>query len=251
MAWRCRFLTGVQPNVYSDGSVFQSNIIENRLNCPMKPRTFPFDQQECEFTFGCWSTHGFQVDVKPRGFEIDKPAPFDLAASYRPNPEFDLIEVRTTAEDFIYACCPEFYPTLKYKFRMRRHSETYNYGLVVPMILTTIAGFLAFVANPQSGERISLGITCLLTSAAIYIVAFEVLPKTGTMTIISMLHVISFSFSWATLAVSVLSVSLYGVKTSTGVMSEHELVSAFVKADHDHSGRALCGNQPVSYVVWG
>ena len=47
-----------------------------------------------------------------------------------------------------------------------------------------------------------------------------------------MLHVISFSFSWATLAVSVLSaVSLYGVKTSTGVMSEHELVSAFVKAD--------------------
>ena len=51
-----------------------------------------------------------------------------------------------------------------------------------------------------------------------------------------MLHVISFSFSWATLAVSVLSVSLYGVKTSTGVMSEHELVSAFVKADHDHSG---------------
>ena len=147
-----------------------------------------------------------------------------------------MIEVRTTAEDFIYACCPEFYPTIKYKFRMRRHSETYNYGLVVPMILTTIAGFLAFVANPQSGERISLGITCLLTSAAIYIVAFEVLPKTGTMTIISMLHVISFSFSWATLAVSVLSVSLYGVKTSTGVMSEHELVSAFVKADHDHSG---------------
>ena len=66
--------------------------------------------------------------------------------------------------------------------------------------------------------------------------AFEVLPKTGNMTIISMLHVISFSFSWATLAVSVLAVSLYGVKTSTGVMSEHELVSAFVKADNDHSG---------------
>ena len=148
---------GVQPNVYSDGSVFQSNIIENRLNCPMKPRTFPFDQQECEFTFGCWSTHGFQVDVKPRGG--DKPVPFELARSYQPNPEFDLIEVRTTAVDTVYGCCPEPYPTLKYKFRMRRHSETYNYGLVVPMILTTLAGFLAFVANPQSGERISLGAT--------------------------------------------------------------------------------------------
>ena len=37
------------------------------------------------------------------------------------------------------------------------------------MILTTFAGFLAFAANPDSGERIGLGITCLLTSAAIYI----------------------------------------------------------------------------------
>ena len=225
---------GVQPNVYSSGGVWQSVPVETRLPCPMKPRTFPFDEQTCEFEFGCWSTHGFQVDIKPRGG--DEPAPFTLAASYRPNPEFDLVEVRTAAIDFIYGCCPEPYPIVKYKFRMRRHSETYNYGLVVPMILTTLAGFLAFVANPQSGERISLGITCLLTSAALYIVAFEVLPKTGNMTIISLLYVLSFAFSWTTLAVSVLSVSLYGVKSSTGVMSEYELVSAFVKADTDESG---------------
>ena len=160
---------GVQPNVYSSGSVFQSVPVETRLPCPMQPRTFPFDQQECQFEFGCWSTHGLQVDVKPRWGKLlypekkpwgeDRDVPFDLAASYRPNPEFDLIEVRTTAIDFIYNCCPEPYPILKYKFLMRRHSETYNYGLVVPMILTTLAGFLAFVANPQSGERISLGAT--------------------------------------------------------------------------------------------
>ena len=56
----------VQPNVYSDGSVFQSVPVETRLPCPMQPRTFPFDQQECPVQFGCWSTHGLQVDVKPR-----------------------------------------------------------------------------------------------------------------------------------------------------------------------------------------
>ena len=148
---------GVQPNVYSDGYVARSVPVETRLPCPMKPRTFPFDQQECEFTFGCWSTHGFQVDLKPRGG--DQPIPFSFSSSYQPNPEFDLVEVRTAAVDTVFGCCPEPYPTLKYKFRMRRHSETYNYGLVVPMILTTLAGFLAFVANPQSGERISLGAT--------------------------------------------------------------------------------------------
>jgi len=119
---------------------------------------------------------------------------------------------------------------------IRRHSTTYLFGILLPMIRTTFAGFLAFAANPDSGERIGLGITCLLTSAAIYIVAFEVLPKTGPVTAITMIHVVSFSFSWATLAVSVISVSLYAVKNSTGAMSEHELMQAFVKADDDNSG---------------
>lgn len=40
----------------------------------------------------------------------------------------------------------------------------------------------------------------------------------------------------ATLAVSVLSVSLYSVKTSDGFMSEQSLLMAFVRADEDHSG---------------
>jgi hypothetical protein len=76
----------------------------------------------------------------------------------------------------------------------------------------------------------------MLTNAAIYIVAFEVLPKSSEDTAITMIHIISFIFSLATLAVSVVSVSLYSVKTSTGVMSEQELLMAFVRADGDHSG---------------
>ena len=92
---------------------------------------------------------------------------------------------------------------------------------VVPMILTTLAGFLAFVANRSLGSGSRSGSLTFYSGGGCQDVAIEVLPKTGNMTIISMLHVISFSFSWATLAVSVLSVSLYGVKTSTGVMSEN------------------------------
>ena len=113
---------GVQPNVYSSGSVFQSVPVETRLPCPMKPRTFPFDQQECEFEFGCWVARlqVFQVD-REKAVGRNSPYPSVFRSSYQPNPEFDLIEVRTTAIDFIYNCCPEPYPILKYKFLMRRH----------------------------------------------------------------------------------------------------------------------------------
>ena len=61
--------------------------------------------------------------------------------------------------------------------RFRRHSITYISGILMPMILSTFVGMLAFGVNPGSGERISLGITVMLTNAAIYIVAFQVLPR--------------------------------------------------------------------------
>ena len=75
------------------------------------------------------------------------------------------------------------------------------------------------------------------------------LPKSSEDTAITMIHIISFIFSLATLAVSVVSVSLYSVKTSTGVMSEQELLMAFVRADGDHSGSL--DKDEIKRLVWG
>jgi len=246
-------------NVYSDGSVFVSVPIATTLPCPMKLKDFPFDEQHCKFTFASWTSNAFEIDTQPRYDLGGKPVPIAFTKDYHRNQEFDLVKIKSHHFDSVYACCDEPpshsagtegpfaalsghsccnepYPVITFEMSVRRHPTTYFYGILLPMILTTLAGFLAFAANPDSGERIGLGITCLLTSAAIYIVAFEVLPKTGQMTMITEVHVISFCFSWATLAVSVVSVSLYAVKASGGPMSEHELMMAFVRADKDNSG---------------
>ena len=61
----------------------------------MKPRTFPFDQQECEF------------DVRLLGYVTATRSTswggtthtLQFSSSYQPNPEFDLVEVRTAAVD--------------------------------------------------------------------------------------------------------------------------------------------------------
>jgi hypothetical protein len=64
--------------------------------------------------------------------------------------------------DTFYGCCVEPYPTISYSFKVRRHARTYVSGILLPMVLATYAGFLAFAANPDSGERIGLGITVML-----------------------------------------------------------------------------------------
>ncbi|KAH8081598.1 neuronal acetylcholine receptor subunit alpha-10 [Aureococcus anophagefferens] len=199
-------LPEILVNAYASGSVFVSHPVHQIVPCPMDLQHFPFDEQECEFTYRSWMNHGWLVDTQPCGSEDDGWAAFVFGELFEANTEYDLVEVR-------------------------RHARTYVSGILLPMVLATYAGFLAFAANPDSGERIGLGIT-----AAIYIVAFEVLPKSSEDTAITMIHIISFIFSLATLAVSVVSVSLYSVKTSTGVMSEREPLMAFVRADGDHSG---------------
>ena len=88
------------------------------------------------------------------------------------------------------------------------------------MVLSTFAGFMAFAAHPASGERMGLGITVMLTNAAIYIVAFEVLPKSGQWTTITLMHIFSFCYSLLTLGVSLVTVSLYCIRSTHNNTSE-------------------------------
>ena len=50
----------------------------------------------------------------------------------------------------MHRCCPEPYPVIAYQLEIRRHSTTYLFGILLPMILTTFAGFLAFAVVHES-----------------------------------------------------------------------------------------------------
>merc|ERR1712196_571919 len=96
----------------------------------------------------------------------------------------------------------------------------YISGIVLSLILVTITGFLAFIVNPNAGERIGLGITVMLTNAAIYLVASDEVPHIGDWTLITRAYMSALICSILTLVTSIISVSLYNVKESTGAMSE-------------------------------
>ena len=48
--------------------------------------------------------------------------------------------------------------------------------IVLTYILVTYLNMLAFLLHPASGERIALGVTCLLTIVAINFILGEILP---------------------------------------------------------------------------
>ena len=222
-------------DVYPDGGVWVSIPISNTVPCPMKLGRFPFDIQECTFTIGSWTLNGVYVDMVPRLNGDGDYEAFTFTKTFVDHTEYDLLAVKTSHFDTFYSCCVEPYPVIEFELRFRRHSITYITGILMPMILSTFVGMLAFGLNPGSGERISLGVTVMLTNAAIYIVAFQVLPKGSDWSALTYVHIVSFIFALMTLVVSLMSVSLYCVKPAHGCR-ESELLHSFVQADKDGSG---------------
>ena len=236
---RYNALPEIDVNVYPSGSVFVSYPIVHTLQCRMDLSKFPFDVQTCTFTFGSWSYTGHQVDVKPRSKDGGGGDPFLSAMEtevFIQNKEFQLLSVKTRHCDFYYECCPEPYPIIIYSLELLRHPNAYVGGMILPLILTTYIGFLAFLLNPDAGERVSLGVTIVLAQVCVYFVAADALPNTDQWNLISNLYLVSLLFATLTLAISVISVSMSLVKPSTGLTSEKVLLDAFVQADADLSG---------------
>ena len=229
--------------IYSDGSVWVSRPLVHTFPCEMDMRNFPFDTQVCEFTWGSWTYDAYTIQVVPRtampalaNDDSVADIPFVFTADFDEPTEFDLIKVDAVTSEFTYGCCPEPYSIITYRLYLRRQHLAYTAGIVAPIVLATFAGFSTFIINPGAGERIGLGVTIVLATAAIYIVAHEVLPKGNQYTMILVLYTTSFALSVFTLIVSVFSVSLCFVKESEGLLSETNLLKTFIDADADGSG---------------
>ena len=88
-------LPEILVNAYASGGVFVSHPVHQIVPCPMDLEDFPFDDQECEFTYGSWMNHGWLVDTQPYGSEDDGWAAFVLGELFEANTEYDLVEVRS------------------------------------------------------------------------------------------------------------------------------------------------------------
>ena len=92
-------LPEILVNAYASGSVFVSHPVHQIVPCPMDLEDFPFDEQECEFTYGSWMNHGWLVDTQPYGSEDDGWAAFVFGELFEANTEYDLVEVRSEHGD--------------------------------------------------------------------------------------------------------------------------------------------------------
>ncbi|XP_057683231.1 cholinergic receptor, nicotinic, alpha 11 isoform X1 [Corythoichthys intestinalis] len=164
-------------------STFKTNVLVNSSGfaeylppgifmstCNVDVRWFPFDIQKCVLKFGSWTYDGLLLDLQMNDADI---------SGYMPNGEWDLIGVPGTRNEIFYDCCKEPYPDVTFNVTIRRRTLYYALNLLIPCMLLSSMTLLIFVLPADSGEKISLGITVLLSLTVFMLLVAEIMPATS------------------------------------------------------------------------
>lgn len=100
-------------------------------------------------------------------------------STYVLNGEWALLGVPGKRNEVFYDCCPEPYLDVTFVIKIRRRTLYYFFNLIVPCVLIASMAVLGFTLPPDSGEKLSLGVTVLLSLTVFQQNVSEAMPVTS------------------------------------------------------------------------
>lgn len=149
--------------------------------CGIDVEFFPFDEQECFMKFGSWTYDGLMVDLRhmnqvPANNNI--PVAMDLRDFYI-STEWDVMAVPGVRNEKFYPCCEEPYPDIHFYIHLRRKTLFYVVNLIIPCVGISFLSVLVFYLPSDSGEKVSLSISILLSLTVFFLLLAEIIPPTS------------------------------------------------------------------------
>jgi len=186
-----------KATLYNNGLVEWKPPAIYHSSCEMDVEYFPFDEQTCVMKFGSWTYDGFQVDLRHQDaaekhkdervrVKSDKEvrAPdiveigIDLKEFYK-SVEWDILGVPASRNVKFYTCCDEPYLDITFNITMRRKTLFYTVNLIIPCMGISFLTVLVFYLPSDSGEKVSLSISILLSLTVFFLLLAEIIPPTS------------------------------------------------------------------------
>ncbi|XP_046399879.1 acetylcholine receptor subunit alpha-L1 [Ischnura elegans] len=152
-----------------------------KSSCEIDVRYFPFDQQTCFMKFGSWTYDGDQIDLKHINQNVGEnkvEVGIDLR-EYYPSVEWDILGVPAERHEKYYPCCAEPYPDIFFNITLRRKTLFYTVNLIVPCVGISYLSVLVFYLPADSGEKVALCISILLSQTMFFLLISEIIPSTS------------------------------------------------------------------------
>jgi len=149
--------------------------------CGIDVEYFPFDEQECMMKFGSWTYDGFMLDLRHMNQQPSNNSigvAMDLRDFYI-STEWDVMEVPAQRNEKYYPCCEEPYPDIIFTLKLRRKTLFYTVNLIIPCVGISFLSVLVFYLPSDSGEKVSLSISILLSLTVFFLLLAEIIPPTS------------------------------------------------------------------------
>ncbi|CAL1263594.1 unnamed protein product [Larinioides sclopetarius] len=143
-----------------------------KSSCEIDVEFFPFDVQTCLMKFGSWT-----YDDEVKGTSLVEIG-IDLTEFYL-SVEWDILEVPAIRNEKYYTCCEEPYVDITFNISMRRKTLFYTVNLIIPCMGISFLTVLVFYLPSDSGEKVTLSISILLSLTVFFLLLAEIIPPTS------------------------------------------------------------------------
>ncbi|XP_070545497.1 neuronal acetylcholine receptor subunit alpha-10-like [Ptychodera flava] len=158
--------------ISSNGSITWNAPAIFKASCRIDVLNFPFDTQKCKMKFGSWSYDGYGIDLASDFGEAD-------LSNFMSNGEWDLLSAKAKRNVIYYKCCQEPYPDLTYTVVMKRRPLFYIINIILPNIFIAMLTLVGFYLPAESGEKITLMMTNLLSLIVFQQIVNATMPPTS------------------------------------------------------------------------
>nr|ACT35385.1 nicotinic acetylcholine receptor beta 1 subunit [Pardosa pseudoannulata] len=161
--------------IYPGGGVMWVPPAIYQSSCRIDVTYFPFDQQTCIMKFGSWTFNGDQVSLKlyKDNYWVD-------LSDYWKSGTWDIVEVPAFLN--INNQSKTGQPTetdISFYITIRRKTLFYTVTLLLPTALISFLCLLEFYLPAEAGEKVTLGISILLSLVVFLLLVSKILPPTS------------------------------------------------------------------------
>ncbi|CAH2305790.1 acetylcholine receptor subunit alpha [Pelobates cultripes] len=194
--------------IWSPPAIFKSY-------CEIIVTYFPFDQQNCSMKFGTWTYDGTLVVINP---ENDRP---DLS-NFMESGEWLMKDYRCWKHWVYYTCCPDKpYLDITYHFVLLRLPLYFIVNVIIPCLLFSFLTGLVFYLPTDSGEKMTLSISVLLSLTVFLLVIVELIPSTSSaVPLIGKYMLFTMVFVIASIIITVIVINTHHRSPSTHTMPQ-------------------------------
>ncbi|KAK0402137.1 hypothetical protein QR680_016166 [Steinernema hermaphroditum] len=194
--------------------------------CNLDLRYFPFDIQMCKMTFGSWTHDKLSIDYFVYN-DTGKEAAIGMDQCIE-NEGWKILGTIAGRREEKYECCVNKYTLLNFALLIRRKPLFYLVNLVSPTCVISLISIVGFFSsstiNEYRDEKISLGITTLLSMSIMIFMVSDKMPSTSTFIPLigwfytSMMMLISAGTLCASIVIYIQKKGILGKRPSSRVM---------------------------------